>query len=208
MSYTLCICPCGDEWTLRPSPSLGCCMCPCGERRGADSPLRSWFHLLRIRAQTRIARSRGRVFLTFKKPPSCSPQWLCQFTFWPAVDEGSLSFMSSSVSISCFLVMALETGVRWGLTVALICISLMTSDVKRSYLLATCTLSSLKCLFEFSAYFIVLDWATSLSLLTFMHWRRKWQPTPVLLPGESQGRWGLVGCHLWGHTELDTTEAT
>ena len=32
------------------------------------------------------------------------------------------------------------------------------------------------------------DWATSLSLLTFMHWRRKWQPTPVLLPGESQGR--------------------
>ena len=32
------------------------------------------------------------------------------------------------------------------------------------------------------------DWATSLSLFTFMHWRRKWQPTPVFLPGESQGR--------------------
>ena len=29
------------------------------------------------------------------------------------------------------------------------------------------------------------DWATSLSLLTFMHWRRQWQPTPVFLPGES-----------------------
>ena len=52
------------------------------------------------------------------------------------------------------------------------------------------------------------DWATSLSLLTFMHWRRKWQPTPVFLPGESQGRGSLVGCHLWGHTELDTTEVT
>ena len=52
------------------------------------------------------------------------------------------------------------------------------------------------------------DWATSLSLFTFMHWRRKWQPTPVFLPGESQG-WGiLVGCHLWGHTESDTTEVT
>ena len=38
------------------------------------------------------------------------------------------------------------------------------------------------------------DWATSLALFTFMHWRRKWQPTPVFLPGESQGRWGLVGC--------------
>ena len=52
------------------------------------------------------------------------------------------------------------------------------------------------------------DWATSLSLFTFMHWRRKWQPTPVFLPGESQGRGSLVGCHLWGRTELDTTEAT
>ena len=36
------------------------------------------------------------------------------------------------------------------------------------------------------------DWATSLSLFTFIHWRRKWQPTPVFLPGESQGRGSLV----------------
>ena len=43
------------------------------------------------------------------------------------------------------------------------------------------------------------DWATSLSLFTFMHWRRKWQPTPMFLPGESQGRGSLVGCRLWGH---------
>ena len=41
-----------------------------------------------------------------------------------------------------------------------------------------------------------------------MHWRRKWQPTPVFLPRESQGRWSLMGCRLWGHTESDTTEAT
>ena len=40
-----------------------------------------------------------------------------------------------------------------------------------------------------------------------MHWRRKWQPTPVFLPGESQGRGSLVGCRLWRHTESDTTEA-
>ena len=50
--------------------------------------------------------------------------------------------------------------------------------------------------------------ATSLSLFTFMHWRRKWQPTPVFLPGKSRGRGSLVGCHLWGRTESDTTEAT
>ena len=52
------------------------------------------------------------------------------------------------------------------------------------------------------------DWATSLSLFTFMHWRRKWQPTPVFLPGESQGRGSLVGCFLWGRTESNTTEVT
>ena len=39
-------------------------------------------------------------------------------------------------------------------------------------------------------------------------WRRKWQPTPVFLPGESQGQRSLVGCRLWGPTELDTTEVT
>ena len=44
------------------------------------------------------------------------------------------------------------------------------------------------------------NWATSLSLFTFLHWRRKWQPTPVFLPGESQGQGRLVGCCLWGRT--------
>ena len=52
------------------------------------------------------------------------------------------------------------------------------------------------------------DLATSLSLFTFMHWRRKWQPTPVFRPGESHGRGSLVGCRLWGCTQSDTTEAT
>ena len=41
-----------------------------------------------------------------------------------------------------------------------------------------------------------------------MHWRRTWQPTLVFLLGESQGQRSLVGCHLWYHTESDTTEAT
>ena len=49
---------------------------------------------------------------------------------------------------------------------------------------------------------------TEASLFTFMHWIRKWQPTPVFLPGESQGQGSLVSCCLWGRTESDTTEAT
>ena len=58
---------------------------------------------------------------------------------------------------------------------------------------------------------VLKSW-TQLSNFTFtfifMHWRRKWQPTPVFLPGESQRRGSLVGCRLWGRTESDTTEAT
>ena len=43
---------------------------------------------------------------------------------------------------------------------------------------------------------------------TFMHWGRKWQPTPAFLPGESQGWGSLVGCRLWGRTESVATEVT
>ena len=52
------------------------------------------------------------------------------------------------------------------------------------------------------------DLVTSLSIFTFMHWRRKWKPTPVFLPGETQGHGSLVGFHLWGHTDSDTTVVT
>ena len=53
------------------------------------------------------------------------------------------------------------------------------------------------------------NWLKTIKLIYwFLYWRRKWQPTPVLLPGESQGRGSLVGCQLWGRTEPDTTEAT
>ena len=47
----------------------------------------------------------------------------------------------------------------------------------------------------------------NLSLFTSIHWRRKWQPTPVFLPGESQGQGSLVGIRLWGHTVSDMTKA-
>ena len=47
------------------------------------------------------------------------------------------------------------------------------------------------------------DWATSLSLFSFMHWRRKWQPTPVFLPGESQG-WGAWWAAVYGVAQSRT----
>ena len=67
------------------------------------------------------------------------------------------------------------------------------------------------CLTKFyTGFFLIWDpylpFFKSLSKTTF--WRRKWQPTLVFLPRESQGQRSLVGCTLWGHTELDMTEAT
>ena len=53
-----------------------------------------------------------------------------------------------------------------------------------------------------------LDVANEIGIIYTKSWRRKWQPTPVVLPGESQGCGSLVGCHLWGRTESDTTEVT
>ena len=50
------------------------------------------------------------------------------------------------------------------------------------------------------------DWVNSLSLFTFMHWRRKWQATPVFLPGKSHGWRSLVGYSPWGWKESDMTE--
>ena len=53
-----------------------------------------------------------------------------------------------------------------------------------------------------------LGWEDPLEKVGKIPWRRKWQPTPVFLAGEPQGRQSLVGCRLWGRTESDTTEAT
>ena len=53
-----------------------------------------------------------------------------------------------------------------------------------------------------------LQMVTAAMKLKDASWRRKWQPTPVFLPGESQGQGSLVGCRLWVRTESDATEAT
>ena len=88
----------------------------------------------------------------------------------------------------------------WSNTVILICISLITLAWRIPWMEEPGGLQAMGSLRH--------DWVTSLSLFTFMHWRRKWQPAPVFLPGESQGRGSLMGCHLWGCAESDTTEAT
>ena len=63
-------------------------------------------------------------------------------------------------------------------------------------------------LFQMSVMFMVGRCDEKNKCLHYEYRRRKWQPTPVFLSGESQGRGSLVGCRLWGCTESDMTEAT
>ena len=68
------------------------------------------------------------------------------------------------------------------------------------------------CMQSMGSWRVGHDWATSLSLFTFMHWRRKWQPTPVFLPGEPQERGSLgglpsMGSHRVGHDLSDLAAA-
>ena len=54
--------------------------------------------------------------------------------------------------------------------------------------------------------FLCNEWKVGFNFPKLSYWRRKWQPTPVFLPGKSQGRRSLVGCSPWGHEESDMTE--
>ena len=65
-----------------------------------------------------------------------------------------------------------------------------------------------KAIYCHPAYLTYMQSWTRLSDFTFTHWRRKGQPTPVFLPGETQGWISLVGCRLCGCTESDMTDVT
>ena len=90
-----------------------------------------------------------------------------------------------------------------------------------SEILWPCCLSSLDCvilskgidahqLSQKKSHGLIFFWVSipCHSFAFSMCYPMKWQPTPVFLPGESQGWGSLVGCRLWGRTESDTTEAT
>ena len=83
-----------------------------------------------------------------------------------------------------------------------------TVQRSRPYMTIGKTIALTRWTFVSKVVSLLFNMLSSLWLFTFMHWRRKWQPTPVFLPGESQGQQSLVGCHLWSRTKLDMTEAT
>ena len=63
------------------------------------------------------------------------------------------------------------------------------------------------CIYTLYIHYIHIYILSIYVYVSIMYWRRKWRPTPVFLPGESQGWGSLVDCHLWGLTESDTTNA-
>ena len=145
-------------------------------------------------------------FLFFEESLYCFPMAGAPFGLPPTEYTGSYFFTS--------VITAILACVRWYLIVVLIYISLMVSAEKAMAPDSSTLAWKIPWMEEpgrlqsMGSQIVGHNWATSLSLFTFMHWRRKWQPTPVFLPGESQGWRSLVGCCLWGRTESDTTEAT
>ena len=128
--------------------------------------------------------------------------------------------MQIKTSVRCHFTSTSIVGVKWHLTEVLICICLGLSHLlgivaEKAMAPHSSTLAwkipwteEPGRLQSMGSRRVGHDWATSLLIFTFMYWRRKWQPTPMFLPGESQGRGSLVGFCLWGRTESDTTEVT
>ena len=148
-------------------------------------------------------------------PLNCLPKWLYHFAFTLATNESSYCSTSSSAfgGVSFLDFSYSGRGILISIVV-LICSSLRIWSEKAVAPHSSTLAWKIPWMEEpgglqsMGLLRVEHDWATSLSLFTFTHWRRKWQPTPVFLPGESQGPGSLVGCRLWGRTKLDTTEAT
>ena len=117
---------------------------------------------------------------------------LHHFTILPPKHENS-NFSASVLTLVIIVlsIVIVLLGMKWYLIVILICVSLIS---KEGTSLVAQTEKRLPTMRE--------TWVERIP------WRRKWQPTPVLLPAESQGQRSQVGCRLWGRTESDTTEAT
>ena len=63
------------------------------------------------------------------------------------------------------------------------------------------------CVFDFTVWSVNVSlWVDKWLNINHPCWRRRWHPTPVLLPGKSHGQRSLVGCSPWGRYKSDTTE--
>ena len=154
------------------------------------------------------------LYLTFWGTTKLFPKGAVPF-YTPVMNVWGLQLLLFSFYLFWIIMTILVNVKLWFFSfVTLICIFLMPNEEKamtpHSHILAWTIpwMEEPSRLWSMGSLRVRHNWAYSLSLFTFIHWRRKWQPTPVFLPGESQGQGSLVGCHLWGCTELDTTEAT
>ena len=110
--------------------------------------------------------------------------------------------------ISFFILLKFETNRYCSCFIVFIAILCFQSYDKLwfccKFLVSYCSLLVYESTINFCVFDLYL--ATLLNSSIGPWWRRKWQPASVFLPGESQGQRSLVGCRLWGCTELDTTQ--
>ena len=137
------------------------------------------------------------------------------FEFAPkyCISDSFVAYEGYCISYKVFLTTEVDIIVIWILFTYSIHFSSLIPKMSKFNLVISCLTTSnlpwfVDLISHVSMQYCSLQHQASLSLFTFLHWRSKWQPTPVFLPGESQGRGSLVGCRLWGRTELDMTEAT
>ena len=134
---------------------------------------------------------------------TCSPSWIPLSPPSPYHPSGSSQCTSPKHPVSC-----IEPGLAIHFIYDIIHVSMPFSQV----IPPSSSPTESKRLFSFAVSHTGLSlpsfWIPYICVSILYWWRRQWHPTPVLLPGESQGWGSLVGCHLWDRTESDTTEAT
>ena len=158
--------------------------------------------------------------LMFENLPDCFLLWLHHFTFSPVIrvsvsislhPQQHLFFFLPPLLPIIAMLLGWTANLLWGVFVvfrvyALIFFLLWQNIYKIKFTIATIFsvhFRGIKCI-QLLCMIVAL---ICISLMTNDQ-RRQWHPTPVILPGESQGRGSLVGCWLWGRTESDTTEVT
>ena len=187
--------------------SLQSCPTPC-DPKDSSPPGFPVPGILQARTLEWVAISFSNAWKWKVKMKSLSRSWLL-VTPWTAAHQAPLSmdFPGKSTGVGCHCLLRLRDGTSLNYSSK----GSMDESVGGIHFFPAWFLrpfTTLVCIGNFPKIFLYIWYVFCLIFLCvwFFVSERKWHPTPVFLPGESQGQGSLVGCRLWGCTESDTTE--